>query len=33
MIKLSFRFMLSVALIIVGADAFAQKTYRELNQI
>lgn len=25
--------MLAVALIIVGADAFAQKTYRELNQI
>ena len=33
MIKLSFRFMLAAALIIVGADAFAQKTYRELNQI
>ena len=25
--------MLAAALIIVGADAFAQKTYRELNQI
>ncbi|MBQ6571140.1 MAG: S9 family peptidase [Alistipes sp.] len=33
MIKFSFRFMLAAALIIVGADAFAQKTYRELNQI
>ncbi|MBR7114544.1 MAG: S9 family peptidase [Alistipes sp.] len=33
MIKLSFRFMLAAALIIVGANAFAQKTFQELGQI